>query len=665
MSEPEEVIIDAAWHATVAAQTVWRRYRPARRDVELTEVRERIARFVTALYGSAPPIVAANPPAPRSWLYQLVNLPSRRASPRMPLPSTDGARIRLPPRVVPTRGDEADLALLRLLAVEMAARVARATHALLPDEPLVRDLFLLAEAAAVDAALGRELPGMAHELRQERCRELAARPRPDRLSPRERLVEERVRAVLGAPLDAPPLPPDPPEASLSWARRTAAEIDAAAPGRYAGVAPVMLWGQVEGPVESPSVRVVASSDELQRAAQRRVRSGALRRRPRARISRPDEDDRRPGTFMVKAADGQQSVEDPMGLSRPIDRDPGADPDELADSLSELPEATLVRSDTPAREILASSDPPARGAARRSLPRGAGIAYPEWDHRRGCYQLPGAIVREPATPLGPGGWADGALARHAVLVREVRRRFERLRPRRVRIDRQLDGTGVDVDAFVRGWADRLAGCPFDDRVYETWRPLRRELAVCLLVDASALTDAWLNRRERVVDVEKEALLVVCEALEMLGDRYAIHSFSGEGPERVNVARLKAFDEPYGGTVRRRIAGLEPDRYTRVGAALRHASALLARQPARHRLLLLLSDGKPNDVDRYEGPYGVEDTRQAVIEARQQGVSPFCLAVDRHAPAYAPRLFGPNSFSVLREPARLPRVLVNVLGRLISR
>ncbi len=664
MSEPEEVIIDAAWHATVAARAVWRRYRPGRRDVELGEVRERIARFVTALYGGCPPIVAATAPAPRSWLYQLVNLRSRRAPPRMPIPSTDGARIKLPPRVVPTRGDDADLGLLRLLAVEMAARVARATHTRLPDEPLVRDLFLLAEAAAVDAALGRELPGMAPELAQERRRELAARPRADRLSPRERFVEERVRAVLGAPLDAPPLPLSAPEASLAWARRTAAEVDAA-PGGYAGIAPVMLWGQVEPSPETPPPRILSSLAEPERADRRRVRSGALRRRPRARPSRPDEGDRRPGTFMVKAADGQQSVEDPMGLSRPIDRDPGADPDGLADSLSELPEATLVRSDTPAHEILASSDPPARGAARRSSSRGTGIAYPEWDHRRRCYQMPGAIVREPAAALGPGGWADGALARHAVLVREVRRRFERLRPRRVRIDRQLDGTGVDVDAFVQGWADRLAGCPFDDRVYETWRPLRRELAVCLLVNASASTDAWVSRRERVVNVEKEALLVVCEALEMLGDRYAIHAFSGEGPERVDVARLKGFDEPYGRTIRRRIAGLEPDRYTRVGAALRHASALLARQPARHRLLLLLSDGKPNDVDHYEGPHGVEDTRQAVIEARQQGLSPFCLAVDRHAPAYAPRLFGLASFSVLREPARLPRVLVEVLARLISR
>jgi nitric oxide reductase NorD protein len=116
--------------------------------------------------------------------------------------------------------------------------------------------------------------------------------------------------------------------------------------------------------------------------------------------------------------------------------------------------------------------------------------------------------------------------------------------------------------------------------------------------------------------------------------------------------------------RRVAGLEPDGYTRLGAAVRHASARLGRERARHRLLLLLSDGKPNDVDEYAGRYGIEDTRQAVAEARLQGLTPFCLTVDRDAPAYLPAIFGPRGFAVLPRPERLPTVLVDVLRSLVT-
>jgi nitric oxide reductase NorD protein len=128
-------------------------------------------------------------------------------------------------------------------------------------------------------------------------------------------------------------------------------------------------------------------------------------------------------------------------------------------------------------------------------------------------------------------------------------------------------------------------------------------------------------------------------------------------------LKRFDEAAGiREVHRRIAGLEPDGYTRAGAAIRHATADLARQAARHRLLLLLSDGRPNDVDQYEGRYGVEDTRTAVAEARLQGVHVFCLTVDREAPRYATRVFG-RDFAVLSRAERLPTVLTALLRDLI--
>ena len=384
-----------------------------------------------------------------------------------------------------------------------------------------------------------------------------------------------------------------------------------------------------------------------------------------RESADDEDDRQPGTWVIRADEPQESVEDPFGLQRPADHDEDADPEGLGDSLSELPEARAVRTPGRPREVLRSGDELERAADSGAavIPAGSGISYPEWDWRARCYREPGAIVRERSAVKGDAAWVSSARARHARLVRRVRARFERLRPRPVRLDRQPDGSDLDLAACVTAAADARAGTAVDGRLYVDRRPARRELAVALLVDTSASTDAWVSADRRIVDVEKEALLVVCEALDALGDRYAIFAFSGEGPEDVSVLSVKGFGERTSLAVHRRIAALDSDRYTRLGAPIRHVTAGLANERASRRLLLVLSDGKPNDVDLYEGRYGVEDARQAVREAHAQGISVFCLTVDREAPRYAGRVFGPARFAVLNRAEQLPVVLIDVLRQLV--
>jgi len=128
-------------------------------------------------------------------------------------------------------------------------------------------------------------------------------------------------------------------------------------------------------------------------------------------------------------------------------------------------------------------------------------------------------------------------------------------------------------------------------------------------------------------------------------------------------VKDFGERNGAEVRGRVAALQPEGFTRMGAAIRHASALLARQGARHRLLLILSDGKPNDEDQYQGRYAVEDTRQAVAEARAAGIFPFCLTVDVKAADYLPRIFGRAGHMILHHPEHLPTALLNVVRGLL--
>src|SRR5690606_16207146 len=146
-----------------------------------------------------------------------------------------------------------------------------------------------------------------------------------------------------------------------------------------------------------------------------------------------------------------------------------------------------------------------------------------------------------------------------------------------------------------------------------------------------TDAQVAGERSVLQVAQAATLALCEALRRLGDRHAVHAFSGEGRRNVRVLRIKGFaEDPRVAPLR--IAGLSPDRYTRLGAPLRHLTAQLARESTRRRLLLLLSDGKPNDEDAYEGRHGVEDVRQAVAEARLLGIDVFCLTIDRDGSAY---------------------------------
>jgi nitric oxide reductase NorD protein len=374
-----------------------------------------------------------------------------------------------------------------------------------------------------------------------------------------------------------------------------------------------------------------------------------------------------GTWIIRPDEPQESVEDPFGVQRPADRDEDAAPEDLADALADLPRTRVVTSSTPPREVLESESPVPRGARGATSAAGVGLVYPEWDYRARAYKLRGTVVRERPLEPGDGVWSDAALRRQAALVRRVRRQFAALRPQRVRLRRQRDGSDLDMEAWVETWADRRAGvaeAASEDRLYIAELAARRSLAIALLIDVSASTDSWVVDTRRVIDIEKEALLVVGEALARLGDRWAVYAFSGEGPNGVRTYLAKGFDDAAGAQVARRIERLEPDGYTRVGAALRHVTARLAAQPAHRRLLLLLSDGRPNDIDQYEGRYGIEDTRQAVREAACDRVLVFGLTVDRTAPAYLTAMFGPGRAALLRRAEQLPTTLVEVLRRLLA-
>jgi nitric oxide reductase NorD protein len=306
---------------------------------------------------------------------------------------------------------------------------------------------------------------------------------------------------------------------------------------------------------------------------------------------------------------------------------------------------------------------------QTLPDGVlAIPYPEWDHHAGRLRPRGVTVLVQPAPEGDVTWADTVLRDQAALVRSVRHRFEPLRARRARLPRQRQGDELDVGACVAAYADRAAGQSGDERPYVATRPARRPLAIALLVDVSGSTDARVSETRddtrQIIDVEKEAVLLAGEALDALGDPFAVLTFSSRGAHAVRVHTVKAFAERHDATVRRRVSAMRPAGNTRLGAAIRHTTALLAAQRAGHRLLLLLSDGRPNDMDGYQGHYAVEDARQAVHEARALGVFPFCLTVDREESEYLPHIFGAAGHTVLRRPDQLPVALVRAVRQLLG-
>jgi nitric oxide reductase NorD protein len=665
MGEPEGLIIEGARIAVTGARDLWWRVRPpaAPPVLALGLVRRRLELLLHAVCGEPLAIYPSDDEPAPTWLARVLGRAPRHLLARAAAAGTDGRHIWLP-RILPaTDGHAAAMDRYRLLAVEQTTRLTRGFARAHPHETprLEQDLYRVAVGGAVDRMLARTLPGFAPALAAARAAALAERLALEGLLPAERAVEVLVREELGAALGAPPRAGIlTAEAARAWAQGRAGAFGAA--GGYRGMAPVWLWGEPR----RPTLVAVRAGDGATASPARRGPAAALCRRPRVRPPRDDEDDAAPGPWMVRFDDPMESAEDPMGLQRPFDRG-ASDAADMGDALSELPEAPVVRTPGSPRDVLESDaaafapspqEPEADVDAR-------GITYPEWDHRAGAYRMPGATVRPADALIGGEAWVADVLARHASLIRQVRRRFDGLRPQRVRAVRQPDGTEPDLGAYVTAYADRRAGRPGDGRLYIDQRPARRDLAIAVLVDVSASTDAWVSGRLRIVDVEREALVVLLEALDVLGDRHAVLTFSGEGPHAVRVATVKRFDERSREAARRRVGALEPDGYTRVGAAIRHAGALLGRERARHRLLLLLSDGKPNDVDEYGGRYGIEDTRQAVAEARLQGLLPFCLTVDREAPAYLTSIFGPRGYAVLSRPERLPGVLVEVLRSLVVR
>ena len=297
-----------------------------------------------------------------------------------------------------------------------------------------------------------------------------------------------------------------------------------------------------------------------------------------------------------------------------------------------------------------------------IPLGPGVHLPEWDYRKGvmcadhcsvqAMEVRDAHVFVPSPTL-------------RLTARRLRKRLEVLRDVPRPQHGQESGDAIDLDAWVRFSTDEMGlGGQHSDMppVYTRQAKCERSLSTLLLADLSLSTDAYATSDQRVIDVIRDALFVFGEALSATGDPFAMWGFSSVRRQHVRLQHLKSFDAPWNACARNRVGAIKPGYYTRMGAAIRHATLQLSTRPERRRLLMLLTDGKPNDLDIYEGRYGIEDTRHAIHEAHLAGLTPFCVTIDEAGHDYLPFLFGRNGYALVHKPEDLIRRLTQAWASL---
>lgn len=287
---------------------------------------------------------------------------------------------------------------------------------------------------------------------------------------------------------------------------------------------------------------------------------------------------------------------------------------------------------------------------------APFVYDEWDYRRKGFRKKWCVLTE--KPLAPvkNALVAETLTRYKGQIRRLQRQFEQMRSGERFVRRQREGSDIDLDAVLESLADLRAGYAPSERLFIRLVRDYRDIATFFLVDMSNSTAGWIGK------AIKESLVLLCEAMEKLKDRYAVYGFSGMRRLRCEVYPVKKMTEPYSAKVQNRIAAIGPKEYTRMAPAIRHLSSLAAGVEARIRLLIVLTDGKPEDYDDYKGNYAIEDTRHALLEAQMQGIHTFGITIDREAHDYMEHMFGAHNFLFIDEvnklPSRMPVIYRNL-------
>lgn len=538
---------------------------------------------------------------------------------------------------------------------------------LYPNPLLVRDLWVMAEDARVEACLKAEYPGLRRDMEAVAREEVAGRSLAHGLSVRELIVELLLQMSAGDPEEVRVPVALEEVVARAWAllravaqsQATAEDAIRAVHRAYVLIEELTAEEMPAGPggtSEDADQTLDPQAGEEQGGSYRPLTTPAHRgamdaERVREQDGGPAADRAESGAHVQDGLQGEPSLaggsssqkgprvlRDAASVSAPMQGQAGTSP--LAEDVTVVPDEHAGRV------------PPAIPGARTFL-------YDEWDGRIQDYRTHWCRVVEQVAPEGSDGFLERTRSRYGGVISLIRRYFEGIRPpalRRVR--RQADGEEVDIEAAVESLVDRKARAGPSEFVYIRRDRKERDVAAVFLVDLSGSTGQQIGPGgARVIDIEKEGLVLLCEALEAIGDQYAVYGYSGQSRNDVQIFVLKDFDERYGPQVWRRIDAVRPLSQNRDGAAIRHALRRLSERAARVKLMVMLSDGRPLD-DTYQEEYALEDTKAALREAKALGVHPFCITVDREARGYLDRMYGDVCYLIIDRveslPERLPRI-----------
>ncbi|MEO8442863.1 MAG: nitric oxide reductase activation protein [Betaproteobacteria bacterium] len=540
---------------------------------------------------------------------------------------TDTETIHLPARIFTGGSREQNFLLYKALVTHLWAQTRYGTFnvdltgklATFADPARALALYNYLETTRIDAIIARELPGLAREL---------AILRNNAEPPREC-------------------------ARLRKSTATAADSLALVEKLYANFEPPKL--SYMGTMHPDVAQAVRASRLVREKKELQTELAKLLGENPHDACEPDDDAGAPQYSIAGGADLELTL-DGMAVASPahvkdllnsITQDLGEIPGDYLDPASSA--------DSQERQPDHQGDPRALDTHHEE----DALYYHEWDYQRRHYRKNWCVLHEVDVEPGEPAFIDTTLERYAVQIGQLRRTFEMLRGEDKWLKKQPAGDDIDLDAVITAYSDLRSGRELSEQLFQRRQKIERDIAVMFMVDMSGSTKGWIN------DAERASLVLLCEALDLLGDRYAIYGFSGITRKRCAIYRIKHFNEPYDDAVKRRIAGIKPQDYTRMGVAIRHLTALLNAVDARTKLLITLSDGKPDDFsDNYRGEYGIEDTRQALIEAHRGGIHPFCITIDREAREYLPRMYGAVNYTVIEDVAHLPLKVADVYRRLTT-
>jgi nitric oxide reductase activation protein len=303
-----------------------------------------------------------------------------------------------------------------------------------------------------------------------------------------------------------------------------------------------------------------------------------------------------------------------------------------------------------------------------------FAYDEWDKDLSDFRTGWCRVIEKRVRKGDRNFVELARSRYRGVISSIRHQFQLMKPENLtKINRELDGEDYDLNALIDYVVDKRADGQQSERIYTKRLRKQRDVAVSILLDQSSSTARTITRNplqpythpgRRIIEIEKEGLVLMSEALEAVGDVYSINGFTSEGRRNVKFYVVKDFDEKYSDEIEKRIGGITFQNNTRLGAAIRHAAAKLLRQDSRTKLLIILTDGRPYDHDYGDARYAREDVREALTEAKTSGITPFCITVDKDSEFELKDLYGDVGYTIIDDVLSLPERMPNIYRRLTS-